>query len=255
MAVTRDCHRLHYGLSLLLSLALAPVAVGCDSGDKEETKEADKSKEDEEAKKKEQEEAKKKEEEEAKAKAEAEAKAAEEAKAKAELEAKEAALAEITKVEEVDESNMPILLSEIEVKSQGNSFSPASLEIKAKGKLQKPIDSGTYVRAKGTCKDGDAFVADIAYVNTDYSKKLQDYKEGEEAELKGFIFTEGLSKALAPCQFDFRISGGGSSTTAIELRHACYDGSTTKIGKCEPEILASAMSGSSKPLEIKSLEV
>jgi|GEM_PF-2179732 len=258
MAVTRDCHRLHYGLSLLLSLA--PLASGCDklTGGEEESKEADKSKEDEEAKKKEEEEAaekKKKEEEEAKAKAEADAKAAEEAKKEAELEAKEAKLAEITKVEEVDESHMPILLSDIEIKSQGNSFSPASLEVKAKGKLQKTIDSGTYIRAKGTCKDGDAFISDIAYINTDYSKQLTAYKEGEEAELKGFIFTEGLKKPMAPCQFDFRISGGGSSTTAIELRHACYDGSSTKVGKCDPEILAPAMSNQEKPLEVKALAV
>ncbi|MGH1345187.1 MAG: hypothetical protein ACRBN8_26735 [Nannocystales bacterium] len=258
MAAIRESHRLHYGLVLLLSLA--PLATGCDklTGGEEETKEADKSKEDEEAKKKEEEEAKKKKEEDdaaAKEKAEAEAKAAEEAKAEAELEAKEAALVEITKVEEVDESHMPILLSDIEVKSQGNSFSPASLEIKAKGKLQKAIDSGTYIRAKGTCKDGDAFVSDIGYINTDYSKQLQAYKEGEEAELKGSIFTQGLKKPMSPCQFDFRISGGGSSTTAIELRHACYDGTKTTEGKCDPEILATPMSGSDKPLEVTALAV
>ena len=47
MAVIRDCHRLQYGLSLLLALSIAPVAVGCDSGGEEETKESDKSKEDE----------------------------------------------------------------------------------------------------------------------------------------------------------------------------------------------------------------
>ncbi len=255
MVAIRERHRLHYGLVLLLSLA--PLASGCDklTGGDDGAKEAENS--DGDAKKDDEEAAKTKEADEAaaKEKAEAEAKIAEEAKALAELEAKNAALAEITKVEEVDESHMPILLSEIEVKLQGNSFSPASLEIKAKGQLQKTIDSGTYIRAKGTCKDGDAFVSDIGYINTDYSKKLEAYKEGEEAELKGSIFTQGLAKPMAPCQFDFRISGGGSSTTAIELRHACYDGTKTTEGKCEPEILANAMSGSDKPLEVTALEV
>jgi len=259
MAVTRQCH-LQYGLSLLLSLAIAPLTVGCDS-EGDETKEADKSKEDEDSKKEDdqeeggEEEADAEPDGDAKAKAEAEAQALEDAKAEAELEAKEAQLAEITEVEEVDESHMPIVLSDIEVEAKGNSFAPATLEITAKGKLQKVIDSGTYIRAKGTCKVGDAFISDIAYINTDYSKKLQDYKEGEDAELKGTIFSSGLDKAMAPCQFDFRISGGGSSTTAIELRHACYDGSTTTQGKCDPEILAPAMSGSDKPLEVKALEV
>jgi hypothetical protein len=174
---------------------------------------------------------------------------AEEAARKAEEEARKAAEAEAA---------LPVVLSEIEVKARGamyGGYGGGSLDITASGKLNKTIDSGTFVRAKVVCKDGDRFVADVTYLTGDTLKPLQEHAVGETAKFQGSAFTQGVKDAMAPCQVQFKLAGGGSRTLAVDLRTACYDGTTTKIGPCEPPVAAPAMSGGSAPLEVRDLNM
>ena len=172
------------------------------------------------------------------------ARKAEEERLKVEEEARKAAEAEAA---------LPIVLSDIALASRG--YGGGSLDLTATGKLNKKIDSGTFVRAKVVCKDGDRFVADVAWLSGDSVKPLQDHAVGESATFKGWAFSQGVKTPMSPCQVDFKLSGGGSSTLAIDLRTACYDGSTTKVGPCEPPVAAAAMSGGSAPLEVHDLVV
>jgi hypothetical protein len=186
------------------------------------------------------------EEQEAKIEADPEAarKAAEDAARKAEEEARRLAEAEAA---------LPIQLGDIQVTARGGLFAAGSLELVASGKLNKTIDSGTYVRAKVVCKDGDRFMADVAWLSGDGVKPLQDHAVGETAEFRGSAFSQGVKEPMSPCQIDFKLAGGGSSTLAVDLRTACWDGTSTKIGPCDPPVAAAAMSAGGAPLEVHDL--
>ncbi len=178
-------------------------------------------------------------------------KRAEEEVLKAEEEARKAQ-EEARKAEEA-EAALPIALSDIALTARG--YGNGSLDITATGKLNKPIDSGTFVRAKVVCKDGDRFFADVAWMGGDGVKQLQDHAVGESATFRGWAFSQGVKTPMSPCQIDFKLSGGSSSTLAVDLRTACYDGTTTKLGPCEPPVAAAAMSAEGAPLEVQDLVV
>ncbi len=245
------------------------LATGCDklTGGEEEKKEGDavpaKAEDDDAAKKKAEEEAAKKKtaEDEAKkadeggdAKAlSADEEAAKKAKEEAEAAAKQAE-EEAAKAAE-DAKSRPVNLSDIQVKTTGSMFGGSGmLEITAKAKLNQALGSSTYVHIKSLCKKDDRIVADVGYLNAHYSKPLEQYAVGEEADVTGHLYAQGLKSALSPCQFEFRVGGMGGGLSA-NVGHACWDGSTVTNGMCDPALAPVAMSGASTAVEVTQLDV
>jgi hypothetical protein len=212
--------------------------------------------------------AKQKAEEEAKQKAEAEAKGKAEgdAKSKAEEEAKQKAREEEIKKQVLteeeakrkaeEEASKPVVISGVEVKAGGGFGGGASLQISAKGKVNEKLSNSSYIHAKALCKRDTRFIADVGYLNTtDFSKQLHQYATGETADIQGTLFSQGdIGSAMSPCQVEFRLAGAGGGPS-VSLATACYDGSATTPGPCEPPVVAAAMSGSAKPLEVFDLVV
>ncbi len=236
---------------VLFASMLVPTA--CDDKKGDEKADADKAKADEEAKKKADEEAAKKAtaDEEAKKKAAADEEAKKKAAADEEAKQKAAADEEAKKKAE-EEAKKPVLLSEIQIKGAGGMFSGSSgaLQINAKIKFNEQLNSGTFVHVKSVCKKDARLVADVAWVNlTTYDKQMHQYTAGETAEVMGQVYTQGADAAMSPCQMEFRL-GSGSGGVSVPLKTACFDGSATKEGPCEPPIAAAAMSGASQPIEV-----
>ncbi|MCH9685298.1 MAG: hypothetical protein K0V04_27935, partial [Deltaproteobacteria bacterium] len=237
-------------------------AAGCDKllGDDEQAKD-DASANADEAKKADEEAAKKKADEEAaKKKADEEAakkKADEEAaKKKADEEAaKKAAEDAATKAAEEAAKNRPVNLSELGVKSMGGMFGGSGMiEVTAKAKINQALGNSTYVHVKSLCKKDDQLVADVGYLNAHYAKPLEQYGVGEEADVKGTLYSQGLSKSLSPCQFAFRVGGIGGGLS-VPVGEACWDGSKVVDGACDPALVAVAMSGAKHPIEVNDLQV
>ncbi len=182
--------------------------------------------------------------------------AAEDAKKKLEADKKAAEEAEAAKAAEEAKKSQPLVLSDIEVKSTGGMFgSGGSLEVTAKAKLNEKLASSTYVHVKSLCKKDSEVVSDVGYLNAHYSKPLEQYEADETADITGTIYSQGgLTSALSPCQMEFRL-GGFSGGISVPVGEACFDGSKTTEGKCDPEIAAVAMSGGAKPMEIADLQV
>ena len=153
-------------------------------------------------------------------------------------------------------SEKPLLISEIEVEPLADTLgSKGAMKLKAKAKLNEAVDKSTYVHAKAICRKGEHHLADTGYVNANYQKPLQQYAVGEVADIEGTLFTQGVVDAeLAPCQFDFRLAGAGGGVS-IPLRTACFDGTSSKLGPCDPPIVAAALSGKGKELEVASVTV
>ncbi|MBC8068745.1 MAG: hypothetical protein IAG13_10465 [Deltaproteobacteria bacterium] len=241
---------------LALSLGAALLVVACDKkdGDADGKSDADKTAADEAAKKAADEETKKK----AAADEEAKKKAAadEEAKKKAATDeaAKKAAEDEAKKKAE-EEAKKPVSLSDIQIKAAGVFGSSGAMQITAKAKFNEVLNNGTFVHVKGLCKKDSRLIADVVWASgTDYTKQLHQYAIGETADLQATLFGQGVATAMSPCQLDFRL-GSGAGGVSVPLRVACFDGSTTKEGPCEPPIVAAAMSGASLPVEIFDLAV
>ncbi len=234
------------------------LATGCDklTGGDEKKEETPAKTDDDAAKKKAEEDAKKKAEEDAKKKAEGdEKKAAEDAKKKAEEDAKKAEEDAKKKAEEEAKSH-PVSLSNIQVKASGSLFGGGSgmLELSAKAKLNQALGNSTYVHIKSLCKKDDLIVADVGYLNAHYSKPLEQYAVGEEADVTGSIYSVGLKSALSPCQFEFRVGGLGGGLS-VSVGQACWNGSAVTDGPCDPVLAPVAMSGASAPIEIHQLDV
>jgi hypothetical protein len=246
-SLRRSAPRLAACVAALFALTACDKLMGDDEEKKED--EASAKAEDDKPAEDEKKEDEKKEEDDAK-KPEDEAKLAAEAEAKRiaeEAEAKRIA-------DEEAKKKQPLVLSDMEVVSRGGMFgSGGSLELKAKAKLNEKLASSTYVHVKAMCKKDDQVISDVGYLNADYSKPLEQYEAGEEAAITGTIFTQGLTAALSPCKLEFRLGGFGG--ISVPVGDFCYDGSSTKEGKCEPEIAAIALSGATKPLEIAGLAV
>jgi hypothetical protein len=238
-----------------LSIAAALLLLACDKKDEADGGKADAAKTDEEAKKKADEEAKKKaDEEEAKKKASADEEAKKKASADEEAK-KKAADEEALKKAAEEEAKKPVSLSEIAVKASGVFGSSGALTVTAKAKFNETLNNGTFVHVKGVCKRDTRLVADVVWVSgTDYTKQLHQYAVGETADLTATLFAQGVATAMSPCQLDFRL-GSGSGGVSVPLRVACYDGTATKEGPCEPPIVAAAMSGASLPVEVFDLAV
>lgn len=171
--------------------------------------------------------------------AEAERKAAEEAAKKAEEEAK----------------SRPVQLSSIAVNPMGGLFGGTGMfEVTAKAKLNQALGNSTYVHIKSLCKKDDRVVADVGYLNAHYAKPLEQYAVGEEAEVKGTLYSQGLKSAPSPCQLEFRVGGIGGGIS-VPVGQACWTGSEVKDGTCEPALAAVPMSGATQPVEVMELEV
>jgi hypothetical protein len=240
----------------VLPFAAALLLCACDKKDEGDTKtDAAKTAEDDAKKKAEEEEAKKKAaaDEEAKKKAAAEDDAKK--KALADEEAKKKAAEEEARHKAEEEAKKPVSLSDIEVKASGAFGSSGALQLTAKAKFNETLNNGTFVHVKGLCKRDTRLIADVSWVNgTDYTKQLHQYAVGETADLQATIFAQGVATAMSPCQLDFRLGSGGGGVS-VPLRTACYDGSTTKEGPCDPPIVAAAMSGATLPVEVFDLAV
>lgn len=192
-----------------------------------------------------------------KARKDAEAKAAEAKQAeldalarseKAEAEAK--ALVEAERVK-----NQPVSLSDLSVKRMGSFLSSSGMiEVVAKAKLNQALGNSTYVHIKSLCQHGDKLVADVGYLNAHYSKPLEQHAPGDEVEVKGNLYSQGLEKSLAPCQFEFRV-GGLAGGLSIPVGHACWDGSEVAPAECDPPLSPAATSGSAVPIEVQDLRV
>jgi len=250
----------------LLSSSVTPLAfglllaTGCDKltgGEEKKEGDASAKTDDEAAKKKAEEEAKKKAEEEAKKKAEEEAKkaaTAEDAK-KAEEEAKKKAEEEAKKKAEEEAKSRPVSLSNIQVKASGGFFGGSgAIEITAKAKLNQALGNSTYVHIKALCKKDDLLVSDVGYLNAHYTKPLEQYAVGEEADVTGTLFTQGLKSTLSPCQLEFRV-GGMMGGISVDVGKACWTGSAVTDGPCTPPLAPVAMSGATVPVEVQSLDV
>jgi hypothetical protein len=246
----------------VLLLAASLALPGCDKltggGDEKAAEDAAKAKAaaDEEAKKKaEEEEAKKK----AAAEDEAKKKAAadEEAKKKAaaDEEAKKKAAEDEAKKKAEEDAKKPVLLSDIAI-STGGMFGSGggSLKVEAKAKFNEAIKTGTFVHIKAVCKKDARLFADVSQLGlTDYSKQLHQFAAGETTSMTGNVFTQGVETAMSPCQFDYRL-GSGFGGVSVLLAQSCYDG-TTKVGPCDPPVVAAAMSGSSLPVDVADVVV
>jgi len=248
-------------LSSATSLAFGLLLVtGCDkpSGE-EEKKEGDASAKtaDDEAKKKADDEAKKKADD---AKKVDEAKHnAEDAETKKKLEEAEAArkaAEEAAKKAEDEAKARPVNLSNIAVKAQGGMFGGGSgmLELTAKAKLNEVLGNSTYIHVKSLCKKDDLLVSDVGYLNSHYSKTLDKYAAGEEADVTGTIYTQGLKASLSPCQFEFRVGGIGGGIS-VNVGQACWSGTAVTDGACDPALAPVAMSGATTPVEVFQLDV
>lgn len=154
-----------------------------------------------------------------------------------------------------EDADTPIVLSNIQLSPQGGMFGKTgAMKLTAQAKLNDKIDNSTYVHVKGLCKAGDLLLADTGYVNADYQKPLQQYEVGQEASITGMLFTQGLNKAPAPCELEFRLAGSGGGIS-LPLGHACFDGSEVKNGACDPPITPVAVSGATQPIEVHDLEI
>lgn len=244
----------------LLALGLL-LATGCDKLTGEEKKEGDapaktdddaaKKKADEDAKKK-ADDAKKTDGDDAKKKA-----ADEEAKKAADAEAAKKAEEEAAKRKAEEEAkSRPVNLSNIAVKATGGMFGGGSgmLELSAKAKLNQALGNSTYIHIKSMCKKDDLVVSDVGYLNAHYSKPLEQYAVGEEADITGSIYTQGLKATLSPCQFEFRVGGIGGGISVL-VGQACWDGSAVTDGACAPAIAPVAMSGATNGVEVFQLDV
>lgn len=168
----------------------------------------------------------------------------------AEEEAKKKAAEEEAKKKAEEEAKKPVSLSDIQVKAAGVFGSGGALTITAKAKFNETLNNGTFVHVKGLCKRDTRLIADVSWVNgTDYTKQLHQYAVGETADLQATVFSQGVATAMSPCQLDFRL-GSGSGGVSVPLRTACFDGTATKEGPCDPPIVAAAMSGASLPVEV-----
>ncbi|MCA9653763.1 MAG: hypothetical protein H6712_12005 [Myxococcales bacterium] len=249
-----------FGTPASISLALGLLLLGgCDKGGEEEKKddeaaaktdEESKKADDEEAKKADDEEAKKADDEEAKKTADEEAKKAEE-----EAAAKKAEEEAAAKKAEEEAKSRPVALSDLAVKTMGGMFGGTGmLEVSAKATVNQVLGDSTYVHIKSLCKKDDLLIADVGYLNAHYSKPLEQYGVGEEAEVKGSIYTQGLKSALSPCQFELRVGGLGGGLS-VPVGEACWDGSKVADGKCDPALAPVAMSGGGAPIEVHQLDV
>ncbi|MCA9707631.1 MAG: hypothetical protein KDK70_17410, partial [Myxococcales bacterium] len=157
---------------------------------------------------------------------------------------------------EREAQDRPVNLSNITVSGSGGLFGGGSgmIEVTAKAKLNKALDSSTYVHIKSLCKKDDRLVADVGYLDAHYSKPLERYAAGEEADVRGNLYTQGLDSTLSPCQFEFRL-GGISGGISVPLGEACWSGKEVAQGKCEPALAPVAMSGASLPVEVADLRV
>jgi hypothetical protein len=251
-----------------LSSSFTPLAfgllltAGCEklTGGEEEKKEGDAvtKTDDADAKKKAEEEAAKKKAEDTKDIAEDAKHAAEDAATKKALEEAEAArkaAEEAAKKAEEEAKSRPITLSNIQVKTSGGMFGGSGmLELSAKAKLNQALGNSTYVHIKSLCKKDDRLVADVGYLNADYSKQLEQYAVGEEANITGSIYTQGLKSSLSPCQFEFRVGGMGGGLS-VNVGQACWSGSAVTDGPCDPALVPVAMSGATTPIEVAQLDV
>ncbi|MEM7157864.1 MAG: hypothetical protein AAF799_33800 [Myxococcota bacterium] len=195
------------------------------------------------------------EEEAAKAKQAAEAEAAkakQAAEAKAQADAEAAAAA---KKAADEQSRRPVKLDEIAVKTMGSMFSSSGMiEVRAKATLNQALGTSTYVHIKSLCKREDELLADVGYLNAHYTKPLEQYAVGEQAEIKGNLYTQGSKVTPKLCQFEFRVGGMGGGLS-VPVGHACWkDGSVTP-GQCDPVLVPIAMSGAKHPIEVSSLDV
>jgi hypothetical protein len=243
-------------------LAALCLSTGCDKGGDEEKKDDASAKADDEAEpKKDEAKAADADEKEAEPKEDDKkiAAAAEDAKKKAEEDAK--AAEEAKKLAEAEEAKkkQPLILDGLTVTASGGGAfggsSNGSLELKAKAKINEKLASSTYVHVKSLCKKDSEVVSDVGYLNAHYSKALDQYESGEEAEVTGTLYSQGgLDKALSPCQMEFRLGGFGGGIS-VPVGEVCYDGEKTTDGKCDPEILPVAMSGVTKPMEVSDLTV
>jgi hypothetical protein len=251
----------------LLSSSFTPLAfglllaAGCDKlpGGEEEKKEGDAATKTDDA------DAKKKADEEAKKKAD-EAKKADDAKkptpeddakkqAEAAAEAAKKAEEEAAKKAEEEAKSRPVNLSNIAVKTTGGMFGGSgTLEISAKAKLNQALGNSTYVHIKSLCKKDDRLVADVGYLNAHYSKPLEQYAVGEEADVTGMLYTQGLKASLSPCQLEFRVGGIGGGIS-VNVGQACWNGTAVTDGACDPLLAPVAMSGASTPVEVVQLDV
>ena len=263
MGALRARHRLSSATTSALGLAFGLLlAPGCDKltgGEEKQEGDAPAKTEDDAAKKKADEEAKKKADEEPKKTDDGDAakKAAEEEAAKkAAEEAAKKAAEEAAKKAEEEAKSRPVNLSNIQVKASGSMFGGGSgmLEITAKAKLNQALGNSTYIHVKSLCKKDDLLVSDVGYLNAHYSKPLEQYAVGEEADVTGSIYTQGLKSALSPCQLEFRVGGIGGGIS-VSVGQACWSGTAVTDGACDPALAPVAMSGASKPVEVFQLDV
>ena len=171
-------------------------------------------------------------------------KAVEDYKKKAEADAKEAEVPE--------DEDKPMVLSDLRVNGSGGMFGPATgmIEIKADAEIKEQIGSNTYVHVKAFCEDDGHVFTDIGYLNADYSKPLENYSVGEEAEVRGNLFGQGFDHQMSPCSLKFKLAGMGGGGLAVDLGEGCWDGKEAKIGPCEKPVVAVAASGSGKSVEL-----
>lgn len=169
-------------------------------------------------------------------------------------EAKEAA-AKAEAAAEAEANSRPVNLSNIAVNSTAGLFGRSgAIEVTARAKLNQALGNSTYVHVKSLCKKDDKLVADVGYLNAHYSKPLEQYAAGEEAEVKGTLYSQGLESSLSPCQLEFRV-GGVSGGLSVPVGHACWSGSDVAPGECEPPLVPVAMSGAALPVEVHDLTI
>ncbi|MEX1362575.1 MAG: hypothetical protein AB1Z98_05575 [Nannocystaceae bacterium] len=157
--------------------------------------------------------------------------------------------------EEEAAKSRPVALSEMAVKTMGGMFGGTGmLEVTAKATINQTLGSSTYVHIKSRCKQDDLLIADVGYLNADYTKPLEQYAVGEVADVKGNVYTQGLKSALSPCQFELRVGGLGGGLS-IPVGEACWDGSKVTEGPCDPALVPIAMSGATVPMEVHRLDV
>lgn len=245
---------------LALGLLLAP---GCDAlmGGEEETKEdaAAAKTEDEAAKPKADDDAKKADDDAKKSDEDGDAKKTDEddaaKKAEEEAAAKKAEEEAAAKKAEEEAKSRPVSLSSIQVKPAGGMFGGSGmLEISAKAKLNQALGNSTYIHVKSLCKKDDLLVADVGYLNAHYSKPLDQYAAGEEADVTGTIYTQGLKSSLSPCQLELRVGGIGGGLS-VDVGKACWTGSAVTDGACDPALTPVAMSGARSGVEVHQLDV
>ncbi|MEM9457711.1 MAG: hypothetical protein AAGF11_26265 [Myxococcota bacterium] len=174
--------------------------------------------------------------------------------AAAQAEAKQAATDKAAKAE-AEAQSRPVNLSNVAVNSTGGLFGRSgAIEVTARAKVNHALGNSTYVHVKSLCKKDDKLVADVGYLNAHYSKPLEQYAAGEEADVKGTLYSQGLESSLSPCQLEFRV-GGISGGLSVPVGHACWSGSEVAHGECEPPLVPVAMSGAALPVEVHDLTI